>query len=109
MNAPKKMPPALIAAVAEQFRALAEPTRLRLMSCLFDGERTVGDLVPLAGQSQANVSKQLAVLHRAGWVKREKRGLSVYYTLADERTFALCELMCARVREQAQSAIDKLG
>jgi ArsR family transcriptional regulator len=75
---------------------------------LFDGERSVGELVVATGGSQANVSKQLAILHRAGWVQRRRAGQSVLYALADERTFALCELMCARVRERAARAGDGL-
>ena len=102
------MSPALLQGAAEQFKALGEPSRLLLMNLLFDGERTVGELVTESGLSQANVSKQLAVLFRTGWVLRDKQGLTVRYRLADERTFALCELMCSRVREQALAAADRL-
>ncbi len=103
-----RMSPALLQGVAEQFKALGEPSRLLLMNLLFDGERTVGELVAESGLSQANVSKQLGVLFRVGWVLRDKQGLNVLYRLADERTFALCELMCSRVREQAAAAADRL-
>ena len=108
-NSPHElMSPALLQGVAEQFKALGEPSRLLLMNLLFDGERTVGELVTESGLSQANVSKQLSVLFRAGWVLREKRGLTVLYRIGDERTFALCELMCSRVREQAAAASARL-
>lgn len=102
------MSPAMLERVAEQFRALAEPSRLLLMNCLFDRERSVGELVERSGLSLANVSKHLGLLHRAGWVTRRKDGLSVIYALADERTFGLCELMCDRVREHA-AAVAELG
>jgi len=95
------MTPAMLERVAAQFRALAEPSRLTLMNALFNGEQTVGELVTASGLSLANVSKHLGVLHRAGWVTRQKDGLSVRYALADDRTFGLCELMCDRVRELA--------
>lgn len=98
------MSPAMLERVAEQFRALAEPSRLLLMNCLFDGARSVGELVERSGLSLANVSKHLGLLHRAGWVTRRKDGLSVIYALADDRTFGLCELMCDRVRERAAVA-----
>ncbi len=100
MAKPALSPP-MLARVAEQFRALAEPSRLCLLNALFERERTVGDLVATTGLSLANVSKHLGVLHRAGWVEREKRGTEVWYSLADQRTLALCELMCNRVRERA--------
>lgn len=98
------MTPAMLERVAEQFRALGEPSRLRLMNLLFDGERTVGQLVEASGLSLANVSKHLGLLHRSGWVTRRKDGLNVVYALADERTYGLCELMCTRVRELANVA-----
>lgn len=94
---------AMLERVAEQFFALGEPSRLRLMNLLFDGERSVGELVEASGLSLANVSKHLGLLHRAGWVTRRKDGVSVRYGLADARTVALCELMCSRVRERAEA------
>ena len=95
------LPDALLDRVALQFRALGEPSRLRLMNLLFAGERSVGDLVAASGCALANVSKHLSILHQAGWVSRRKEGLNVFYALADDRTATLCELMCARVRERA--------
>lgn len=95
------MTAAMLERVAEQFRALGEPSRLHLMNLLFDGERNVGELVAASGLSLANVSKHLGILHQIGWVTRRKDGLNVVYAIADERTFGLCELMCNRVRELA--------
>lgn len=92
--------------VAEQFRALGEPSRLRLMNLLFDGEQTVGELVEASGLSLANVSKHLGLLHQVGWVTRKKDGVRVVYALADERTLGLCELMCNRVRELAAAVAE---
>ena len=92
---------AMLERVAAQFRALAEPSRLRLMNLLFDGDRTVGDLVAASGLSLANTSKHLGLLHQAGWVDRRKEGQTVVYSLADEKTAALCEMMCVRVRKLA--------
>ncbi|MBL8732967.1 MAG: winged helix-turn-helix transcriptional regulator [Planctomycetes bacterium] len=97
------MTPAMRVRVAAQFKALGEPSRLSLMNLLFAGERTVGDLVAASGLSLANVSKHLGLLHRTGWVTRRKQGLTVVYGLADDRTFGLCELMCARVRAMADA------
>lgn len=101
MNDLHGIPDSFLARVSIQFRALGEPSRLKLMNLLFAGERSVGDLVAASGFALANVSKHLSILHQAGWVSRRKEGLNVYYALADERTAALCSLMCARVRERA--------
>lgn len=100
----EQLSPAMLERVAAQFKALAEPSRLRLMNLLFDGEATVGELAERSGLSLANVSKQLQLLHQLGWVARRKDGVTVVYALGDERTLALCDLMCARVRDLAAAA-----
>ncbi len=95
------LPEPLVARVAVQFKALAEPLRLRLMSRLFAGEASVGALAGAVGSSLANVSKHLGMLHQAGWIERRKVGIEVRYALVDPRAAALCDLMCTRVRERA--------
>jgi DNA-binding transcriptional ArsR family regulator len=87
----------VIGQVADRFRALGEPARLRVLQALCDGERCVGDLEADTGLNQANLSRHLQVLAAAGFVKRRKEGLYVYYDLADANVLRLCELMCARV------------
>ncbi len=100
--------PAMLEQVAQQFRALGEPSRLQLMNLLFDGESTVGELVERSGLSLANVSKHLGHLHKVHWVTRRKVGVKVLYALADERTFGLCELMCDRVRSVTKAAVARI-
>jgi ArsR family transcriptional regulator len=92
-----KMREELFQPIADRFRALGEPARLRLLNALRSGEAAVGDLVTLTGLSQANVSKHLQVLHTLGFVKRRKQGLFVYYALADRDIFQLCDIMCGRL------------
>ena len=103
MSKRTQMTPAMLERVAEQFRALSEPSRLALMSELFACERNVSELVDATGLSLANVSKHLGILHQAGWVSRRRDGLHVVYALADDRTQQQCDMMCARVRERAEA------
>jgi ArsR family transcriptional regulator len=81
--------------VAQRFAVLADPLRLRLVHALFEGERSVGELVAATGGSQTNVSRDLHLLAAAGVVARRKQGLRVYYSITDPTIFALCELVCA--------------
>jgi DNA-binding transcriptional ArsR family regulator len=97
---PKSMSPELLTLVAERFKALADPARLRLLNALRPGERTVGELVDETELSQANVSKHLAQLHTLGFVRRRKEGLFVYYSLADKDIFRLCDVMCGRIEAE---------
>lgn len=97
------MPDELTALVAERFKALSDPARIRLLSALRDGERSVGELVDETGLSQANASKHLARLHHLGFVSRRREGLYTMYTLADKDVFRLCDLMCGRIEAEART------
>ena len=88
--------------VAERFRALAEPARLRIVNALQSGERTVGELVDDTGLGTANVSKHLQILRTAGFVTRRKEGLCVHYALAGEDVFRLCDIMCGRLEAEGE-------
>jgi DNA-binding transcriptional ArsR family regulator len=92
--------PELMELIAERFKVLSEPARLRLLNAMRDGEKTVTELMEATGLGQANVSKHLQLLHFMGFVTRRKSGLFVYYGLADEDVFALCDLMCGRLQAQ---------
>ena len=99
----KRLTPEMIELVAERFRALAEPARLHIMQALRNGEKTVGELVDVTGLGTANVSKHLQLLYASGFVTRRKEGLFVYYGLAGEDVFQLCDIMCGRLAAEAQS------
>jgi len=70
--------------MAETFQALADPTRVRLISALVDGERCVGDLAGLLGMSVSAISHQLRLLHRLRIVRRRRDGRHIYYALDDD-------------------------
>jgi len=93
--------------VAERFRLLGDPLRLRLLRMLAQGEHSVAELVEANATTQANVSKHLQLLLRAGVVQRRKDGLHGYYSIADPTVFELCDVVCgslsARLREQLAS------
>lgn len=86
--------------VADYFKALAEPTRLRVLSTLQSGEKNVGQLTEELGCTQANISKHLALLAQYDLVKRESRGNSVYYTIADPVIYELCDLVCGQISKR---------
>lgn len=89
--------------VAERFRALAEPARLRILSVLRDGEKTVSELMEATELGQANVSKHLQLLHTLGFVERRKEGLYVHYSLASEDVFQLCDIVCGRLAAETHA------
>lgn len=86
--------------IAQRFRVIGEPMRIKLLDRLREGSATVGELVEALDASQQNVSKHLGVLHGAGIVSRVKEGTNVRYAIADDTVFALCEQVCGGLRDQ---------
>jgi DNA-binding transcriptional ArsR family regulator len=109
MMLPHPLPEDLAELIARRFRAIGEPTRIRLLDQLRDEEATVGELSEALAASQQNVSKHLAVLADAGILGRRKEGNRVYYRIVDEGVFALCEDVCGSVQEQLRSLSDLVG
>lgn len=70
--------------LAEIFRALADPTRVRMLCHLMGGEMNVGALAELVGISEPGVSHHLRSLRLLRIVKARKQGREVYYSLTDE-------------------------
>ncbi len=95
--------------IAGRFRALGEPMRLRLLSLILTGERTVGQLVEELASSQANVSKHLGILRQAGMIGTRKEGLSTVCFVSDPIAMQLCELMCNHLREVNERQAKALG
>ncbi len=88
------------AAIAERFKALGEPMRLRLLQALRPGECPVGELAERTGGGQANVSKHLQVLLQQGYVDRRKEGTTTWYRITDPQVFKMCELVCGGLEEE---------
>jgi ArsR family transcriptional regulator, arsenate/arsenite/antimonite-responsive transcriptional repressor len=109
MPTPETFPPARLA-VAPVLRALADPTRVRILHLLREGPLCVGDLVSVLDLSQPKVSRHLAYLRRAGLVEDEKRGLWCFYRLTAARPgfhHKVLELLEAAASEIAEAAADE--
>jgi DNA-binding transcriptional ArsR family regulator len=95
MPLPTPIPEPVVELIAERFRLLGEPMRVRALDHLREhSEASVGELAEALGTSQQNVSKHLGALHAAGVVKRRRDGNRVRYSVADESVLALCEAVC---------------
>jgi DNA-binding transcriptional ArsR family regulator len=99
---PRPLPAPLAEAIAERFRVLGDPMRIRLLDALRDGSATVQELQRATDASQQNVSKHLGVLLRSGLVSRTKEGNFSVYEIADEGVFELCEQVCGGMRRQLE-------
>jgi len=72
-------------------KAIAHPTRLKLLDLLRDGEECVCRLAPQVGVTESNLSQLLAVLRRAGLVESRRDGHAIYYRVRDERIFEVID------------------
>lgn len=92
--------------IANRFKILSEPIRLRILQTLQNGEKSVTELTEAIESSQPNVSKHLKILQDAGIVNRQQQGNAVNYSIADESIFTLCEVVCGsletRLKNQAE-------
>ena len=106
-SAAQPLPEPLIELVAQRFRVLGEPMRIKLLDRLREGDATVGELQEAIGASQQNVSKHLGILHAAGMVARTKDGNHTRYSISDpERVRALRPGLRRRAQAVAGAGVD---
>jgi DNA-binding transcriptional ArsR family regulator len=98
----------LMDGIAGFLKALADPTRLRILHALQGGERCVSDLLAELPCSQANVSKHLALLRTAGIVEFRRQGVQIYYRIADPAVFAICGVVCGALQRSLDEKRDGL-
>jgi DNA-binding transcriptional ArsR family regulator len=81
--------PGVVQSVADVFKLLGDPTRVRLVDALSHGERCVCDLAGLLGLTESAVSHQLRLLRAARLVRARRSGRMAYYSLDDHHVVGL--------------------
>jgi DNA-binding transcriptional ArsR family regulator len=76
----------------EIFKALADPTRLKILECIKNEEKCICEVIPYTGKSQPNVSLHLKALKQAGLVNERKDGTKIMLSIADKNIFKLVDL-----------------
>ncbi|MGL4575517.1 MAG: ArsR/SmtB family transcription factor [Burkholderiaceae bacterium] len=100
----------LYAMVSDYFSLFSEPMRLQIMHAVCDSERNVSEVLAAVGGTQANVSRHLSAMHKAGVLSRRKERTQVYYAVADQNAVELCRTVCVHLaakldEERAHSKI----
>jgi DNA-binding transcriptional ArsR family regulator len=93
------MPPGAVHALADTFRVLGDPTRVRILDALSGGELCVCDIATLSGISESAASHQLRLLRGMRLVRTRRSGRLIYYTLDDHHIVALLKLALTHVQE----------
>ncbi len=89
-----------IAGMAEIFKALGDPSRLKIVSALLVQEHCVCDLAAICQQSESAVSHQLRVLRSLRVVKNRREGKIIYYSLDDEHVRSLIQMSLDHISHQ---------
>lgn len=78
---------------ADILKALAQPTRLRIIELLRDGERCVCEIFPAIGHEQSNTSRHLQMMLKSGILNQRKDGLKIYYFLRHPEVLDMVRLV----------------
>ena len=108
----KSLPPVsdeALTLIAAWFRTLAEPSRLKILRVLEEGERNITELVAATGLTQANVSLHVQSLVAAGMVGRRREGLTAICFIADPRITELCDTVCNNLMKRLSNQVKRLG
>jgi ArsR family transcriptional regulator len=77
---------------AEILKALGQPTRLKIVEFLRDGERCVCEIFPAIGEEQSNTSRHLNMMVSAGILFRRKEGVKIFYALKHPEILEIIDL-----------------
>jgi DNA-binding transcriptional ArsR family regulator len=109
MESNSLLPDTLVDLIAQRFRALGEPSRIRILERLRDRDHTVQELAEQLGCTQQNISKHLGLLHSLGIVARRKAGGFSYYAIGDESVLRLCDEVCGTLQRQIAELHELIG
>jgi len=96
------MPTGAVQALAQTFRILGDPTRVRILDVLAAGELCVCDIAELVGISESAVSHQLRLLRGTRLVRPRRAGRQVYYSFDDQHILSLFQQGLRHVTEEAR-------
>ncbi|MGZ8994089.1 MAG: ArsR/SmtB family transcription factor [Burkholderiaceae bacterium] len=90
----------LFEVVSGYFGLLSEPTRLKILNAICEGELSVTQIVERVESTQTNVSRHLNLMYSKGVLKRRRDGASMFYSIADRNVVTLCRTACIQMASQ---------
>lgn len=95
--------PVILDSLADFYKIFGDPTRLKILSSLLQGEMCVGTITDILEMSQSSVSHQLRTLKRARLIKSRKHGKWVYYSIDDEHVEIIYSMGLTHIKEKTVS------
>jgi ArsR family transcriptional regulator len=91
---------------AEILKALAEPTRLKILECLRGGEKCICEIVPAINGEQSNISRHISLMQKTNLVVTRKDGVRVMVKVRDPKVFGILDtistILKAQMNEQSK-------
>lgn len=88
---------AMFELAADTFRVMSAPMRLKIINCLCNEEKNVGQLLEEIDTTQPNMSQHLNTLYKAKILGRRREGVQIYYRIINERVVTLCRAVCTQI------------
>ena len=85
---------------AEVLKALAQPTRLKILEFLRHGERCICEIIPAINGEQSNVSRHISLMQKSRLVTTRKDGVKVMVKVTDPEIFNILDRVSRMLREQ---------
>lgn len=73
------------------FKALADPTRLKILECIRNGEKCICEIIPFTGKSQPNVSQHLNVMRKAGLIQEHRDGTRILIRASNKKIYDIID------------------
>ncbi len=87
---------------SEVLKAMAQPTRLKILECLREGEKCICEIVPEIKGEQSNISRHISVMQRSHLITTEKDGVRVMVKVRDPRIFEILDTVGLFLKAQMQ-------
>lgn len=99
----------LIEMKVEVLKALAQPTRLKILECLRKGERCICELVPAVNGEQSNISRHVSLMQKSHLVTTRKEGVRVMVRVSDPKVFEILDTVGAVLKNQIREQKELLA
>jgi DNA-binding transcriptional ArsR family regulator len=87
----------MLSLAAETFRVMSAPMRLKIINCLCQEEKNVGQLLDEIKTTQPNMSQHLNTLYKAKILGKRRDGVQIYYRIINDRVVTLCRAVCTQI------------
>ena len=88
--------------LADVLKSLAQPTRMKIIDFLRDGERCVCEIFPAIDEEQSNTSRHLNQMQTHGILSRRKEGVKIYYAVKYPEVLEIIDFAAAIVRNEVE-------